>query len=189
MIFGNLTTQIGRYLGRLCHNAGRETPPTSEVWVSMLQTSASSSALEVDASPGLQCAGVLANEVDLAVSAPGLAVGISRLYRGSVDRRYALGPFGRGWSTPWSIFLRTKEDGTVEVHETDGSVRRFQPDRRTGGYFSPSARRRRSSRLVPRDSPYNLQTGTRQVSGPTGKSTTVKTAMVTVLPHHTPKAV
>jgi YD repeat-containing protein len=137
VIFANLTNRVGNtwgayvtmldgnaaYLGRL----GQSVTDIDSLWD-----------FEVQQATGLDTLPTLASTFDLIVPAPGLNLSFNRAYRHATDRRYALGPFGRGWSMAWSTALRVGDDGAVEIVSSSGSVQRFEPDSRTGGYFPPS---------------------------------------------------
>ena len=136
VIFANFTNQVGstwgEYVAMLDENAaylgrlGQKVTDVSSLWN-----------FEVQQAIGLNVLGTLASSVDLAVPAPGLSIGFNRVYPERLDRRYALGAFGRGWTTAWSTSLRVQADGAVEVVSPNESVRRFEPDGRSGGYFAP----------------------------------------------------
>ncbi len=77
----------------------------------------------------------LASSLDASVPAPGSPLTFSRSYGERISQRYALGPFGRGWSHNWQYSLQQGSDGTITVFGPGGSRRLFQPDTR-GGYFN-----------------------------------------------------
>jgi RHS repeat-associated protein len=78
---------------------------------------------------------ILASAVDASVIAPGLPLTFSRSFGERISQRYAVGPFGRGWSHNWQRSLQVGGDGTITVSGPGGSQRIFQQDKR-GGYFS-----------------------------------------------------
>ena len=51
-----------------------------------------------------------------------------------IDRNQ-FGRFGWGWTDSWDTHITVDADGSVNVYEPGGSIRRFQPDSR-GGYFA-----------------------------------------------------
>ena len=135
-VFANLTNQVGQtwgdYVAMLDENAanlsrlGQRVTEVEQLWTFQVQQAIGFNPLEI-----------LARTIDLVVPAPGLSIGFKCKYRQGLAQRYALGPFGRGWSTAWSMFLRVPSDGAVEIVSPSGSVRRFEPDGRGTGYFAP----------------------------------------------------
>ncbi|PYI81060.1 MAG: hypothetical protein DME26_20505, partial [Verrucomicrobia bacterium] len=91
---------------------------------------------EIAQAAALNSAQPALNSFDTVVPAPGLTLTLSRSYRFSIDQRYAMGPFGRGWSTFWSTSLRVQPDGAVEVVGPSRTIRRFEPDSRSNSYFA-----------------------------------------------------
>lgn len=72
---------------------------------------------------------------DLAVPGRGPALAASRTYS---SQRHALdGPFGFGWSSPYSLKVIQQPDGSVQVHQENGSRVTFTPTG-TGTYTAPS---------------------------------------------------
>ena len=139
-IFANLTAKLGGtwgdYVTLLNENSeqldklGQHVTDLDSLW-----------GFEVQQAMGLNPIQRLASRTDITVPTPGLALTFGRTYIQRIDRRYVLGPFGRGWSSWWSTSLQAQPDGAVEITGTSGSVRRFEPDSRTGGYFSPQGER------------------------------------------------
>jgi RHS repeat-associated protein len=99
---------------------------------------------------GLHPVSSLAAVTDLAPPVPGPSLTVRRFYDNSISERYAVGPFGRGWSVSRQIEL--SEERHLETHEGEppwyedvldavivygsgGSQRRFLPDARTAGRF------------------------------------------------------
>jgi RHS repeat-associated protein len=135
-IFENLMRQVGgtwgtyvamlnenaAYLGRL----GQTVTDIDSLW-----------SFEIQQAIGFNPLEILARTTDLVVPAPGLSIGFQCKYRQGLERRYALGPLGRGWSTVWFMSLRVTADGAVEILSPSGLIRRFEPDSRGAGYFSP----------------------------------------------------
>jgi RHS repeat-associated protein len=72
---------------------------------------------------------------DLAVPGRGPLLAASRTY--SSERTPFDGPFGFGWSSPYSIRLLTQPDGTVLIEQENGSRVKFSPTG-TGTYTAPS---------------------------------------------------
>jgi YD repeat-containing protein len=66
---------------------------------------------------------------DIEFPAPGLDLVVSRQYAQTIAGRYALGPFGRGWTHTWDMSAVTDADGNVTIN-TPAGARRFtrQPD-------------------------------------------------------------
>ncbi|KPJ58544.1 MAG: hypothetical protein AMJ46_14050, partial [Latescibacteria bacterium DG_63] len=136
VVYSNLTANIGDtwgdYVRMLDENAvylshlGQNVTDISKLW-----------SFEVLQAIGMNPLGTLASAYDLVVPAPGLVVDLNRVYAESLDRRFVLGPFGYGWSTAWSTTLQVQSDGAVEIFSPGGSIRRFEPDSRTGRYFAP----------------------------------------------------
>ena len=79
----------------------------------------------------------LDSAVDASMPAPGVSLDFAREYGNSIQSRYAAGPLGRGWFTPWQTKLVNTNNGDlVQIVGEAGSARTFQRDTRTGGYFS-----------------------------------------------------
>ena len=93
-------------------------------------------AFEIEQANGLSPLATLASAVDAAVVTPGLSLSFGRSFSESITGRYAMGPLGRGWSTPWQTSLTVDTDGSVTVLGANGASRRFQPDSRNGNYFA-----------------------------------------------------
>jgi RHS repeat-associated protein len=71
----------------------------------------------------------LATDTDAAVSAPGFDLTLVRTYAPSIDTRYRIGGFGRGWTFNWEIAATTDAAGNVAIK--DGAQFRYfikQPD-------------------------------------------------------------
>jgi len=142
VIFGNLTNQVGStwgdYVSMLCESAdylgklGQHVVDIESLWD-----------FEVQQARGLAFLGTLTRSMDLVVAGPGMVLGFDRTYGESIERRYARGPFGWGWSTAWSTRLRLQPDGAVELVHPDGAISRFEPDSRTGQFSSPTGSARR----------------------------------------------
>ncbi len=135
-IFANLVAQTGssvgdyirmlndnaRYLGQL----GQRVVDVGQLW-----------AFEILQANGLNPLSQLASSLDAVIATPGLTLGLQRSFGSSLASRYEVGPFGRGWATPWTTSLVTAADGSVTILGAGGSERRFQPDSRyIGTYFS-----------------------------------------------------
>jgi len=58
-----------------------------------------------------------------------------RLYPQPITRRYALGPFGRGWVHAWQITAETDAEGNVIVNDMTGTPRIFHASQ-DGGWFA-----------------------------------------------------
>ncbi len=133
-VFDTLRTQIGTtwgdyvrmladnalYLGRL----GEHVNSINQLY-----------GFEIKQALGLGPIGTLASAVDAAVPTPGLSLSFERSFGNTITERYGVGPFGRGWTASWQVSLETLADGTVIVHESADSQRRFQPDSRHAGTF------------------------------------------------------
>jgi RHS repeat-associated protein len=116
-----------RYLGRL----GEQVTDMGQLWTfSLLQAN------------GLEPSSLLATAVDVSMATPGVSLDLVRSFGETINSRYQLGPFGRGWSVPWQESLSQLSDGTVVVTVDGGTQFRYQPDRRNPDhYFSAAADR------------------------------------------------
>ena len=85
---------------------------------------------------GLSPLRTLASSVDASVPVPGLPLSFSRSFGEPISQRYAIGPFGRGWSHNWQYSLQVGSDGTMTIYGPGASQRVFQPDTRNGGFFA-----------------------------------------------------
>jgi RHS repeat-associated protein len=92
---------------------------------------------ELRQADGLSPHGYLAMGVDVSAPAPGLPLVFLRSFVQNINRRYELGPLGRGWRHSWQMLLQQEPDGTVTIEDMAGNVRTFQPDSR-GGYLASS---------------------------------------------------
>ena len=75
---------------------------------------------------------ILTSATDTTSTEPGLSLTLTRNYLMSLDGRYALGPFGRGWDDPWDMSVSVDSAGVVDI-ETPGTNRFFYPQP-GGGY-------------------------------------------------------
>ena len=77
----------------------------------------------------------LASATDAQVAAPGLSLSFARTFAPGILDRNQSGRLGWGWTDSWDTHVTVDSDGSVNVYEPGGSIRRFQPDSR-GGYFA-----------------------------------------------------
>lgn len=135
-LFPNLEAQVGStwgafvqrldddalYLGHL----GEKVNDISRLW-----------SYEVQQANGFSPVSILSSATDALVPTQGPALAVTRAFPNSINARYQVGPFGRGWEWTggWQQALSVMADGTVIVTAADGGQRRFQPDSR-GGYFA-----------------------------------------------------
>ncbi len=160
-IFANIVGQTGTtwgdyvkmlddnaaYLGRL----GLRVFDVSELW-----------GFEVQQANGMSLLDSLSTSEDANVAVPGdLELTFDRVFPSTISGRHAMGPLGYGWSTEWNTSLNETVDGTVEITESLGGTRRFQPDsRQAGEYFSQDGR-----------SLVKLSDGSFLLTDPTGRTT------------------
>jgi RHS repeat-associated protein len=133
-IYPNLTAQLGStwgyYMQKLSTDAqylagiGERVTDISQLF-----------GFEVEQASGYSPLASLASATDAQVAAPGLALGFARTFSPSILDRNQFGPFGWGWDDSWDTHITVDADGSVNVYEPGGSIRRFQPDSR-GGYFA-----------------------------------------------------
>ncbi|MEQ8785303.1 MAG: CARDB domain-containing protein [Pirellulaceae bacterium] len=67
---------------------------------------------------------VLLQSVDASASVPGLPLVFGRVAHQNLAGRYALGPFGRGWTHNWDYQATTDDDGNVLIW-ANGALRTF----------------------------------------------------------------
>ena len=79
---------------------------------------------------------IVTDEVDAFCPAPGMPLEFRRTLPAYVDRFAELGPFGRGWTHTYDIFLMQFADGLVCLHGGDGSGRYFTPVPGAPGTYS-----------------------------------------------------
>ncbi|MBX3440753.1 MAG: RHS repeat protein, partial [Planctomycetaceae bacterium] len=130
----NLRAQIGstwgEYIQMLSQNAaylsrlGHTVRDVSELY-----------GYEVMQAMGLSAIGSPASATDASIPTPGLALEFSREFASSIVERHVDGPFGRGWFSPWQLYLNVDAFDIVTI--TDGSMnqRRFEPDLRNDRRF------------------------------------------------------
>ncbi len=90
---------------------------------------------EVQQASGYSPLASLAGASDAQVAAPGLPLSFARTFSPSILDRNQSGRFGWGWTDSWDTHITVDADGSVNVYEPGGSIRRFQPDSR-GGFFA-----------------------------------------------------
>ena len=66
---------------------------------------------------------------------PDSPLSFARTFTRRFIERNQSGRFGWGWDDSWDTHVTVDADGSVNVYEPGGSIRRFQPDSR-GGYFA-----------------------------------------------------
>ncbi len=133
-IFDNLQQQVGAtwgdYVHRLNQNAeylgsvGLEVRDLKSLW-----------AFEVKKANLISPLDKMAQAVEMAQATPGLSLGMTREYAGTISGRHALGPFGRGWVTVWTTQCKAQPDGAVQITTPQQLVRRFERDSRGEEYF------------------------------------------------------
>jgi RHS repeat-associated protein len=127
-VYPNLVAMAGgpagtlrQYASLLAANAtalsqlGRYTPEVSKLFGFILQ--------QIDNAIPFQPLAVVA---DAAAPTPGLALTFTRTYLQPISNRYALDPFGRGWSSKWDITATKESNGNIDIH-TGTSLRTFTP--------------------------------------------------------------
>jgi len=92
-------------------------------------------AYEVLQASGLGPLQTLETVTDAGVPTPGLGLGMSRSFANNIAGRYAVGPFGRGWTAGWDIRLDVADDGAVTLRNSSTFRQRYEPDIRTPGNF------------------------------------------------------
>jgi RHS repeat-associated protein len=134
-IWNNFISQVGTttgsYVSMLDDNAaylGRLGESVSDVGALL--------GFELQQANGLSPYSTLSSATDASVAAPGLTLTFARFFGSSIADRYVSGPLGYGWSDNWQYSLQVESDGTVNISEPGGSIRTFQPDSRSGGYFA-----------------------------------------------------
>jgi YD repeat-containing protein len=111
-----------QYLGRL----GQRVVDVDQLWN-----------FEILQAYGLSPVSTLDAVVDASLPAPGVTLDFARRYSNSLNSRYSVGPFGRGWFTPWQAFLSIESDGDiVRLVGEGGSARLFTRHSGDGSYFS-----------------------------------------------------
>ena len=117
-----MLNQNARYLAQL----GENVTGVDDLWN-----------FEVQQAYGYTAVPTLDSAVDAAMPTPGVSLDFARRFGNAIQSRYADGPLGRGWFTPWQTKLVSTDGGNlVQVVGEGGSARTFQRDSRNGGYFS-----------------------------------------------------
>ena len=80
---------------------------------------------EIRKAMGMNPRAVLAGAVDSYAPAPGMPLQFGRVFPGSLEGRFYLGPLGRGWSHSYDIHLDEQSDGDVLVHWPGSFTRLF----------------------------------------------------------------
>ena len=83
---------------------------------------------EVRKALGMNPRTILAGQIDAYAPAPGMSLEFGRVFPGSLEGRFYLGPLGRGWSHSYDIYLEEQSDGDVLVHWPGGFTRLFRSD-------------------------------------------------------------
>ncbi len=68
---------------------------------------------------------LLAGSVDAHADGPGMALEFSRVFPGSTEARFYLGPLGYGWSHAYDIFIRVLSTGDLLLHWPGAFTRQF----------------------------------------------------------------
>ena len=113
--FVSVLSQNAQYLGRL----GQNVTDVADLW-----------SYEVQQAIGLNSVDTLSSALDASIATPGGGLSFGRSYSTSIDRRFEMSIFGRGWSTPWHSSLTVGQDGAVTLLTDSGSRRRFEVDAR-----------------------------------------------------------
>jgi RHS repeat-associated protein len=129
IVFENATASLATnadYVQMLSENArrlaalGREVTDVGELWK-----------FELMQAYGLSPMPVIDSEQDAFVIAPGTPLTLLRRYSSSLSSRREIGPFGRGWYTPWQARLVVENGGdVVKLIGEAGSARVFTRDTR-----------------------------------------------------------
>lgn len=133
-LYSNLITQIGGtwggYVRMLDENAA---------YLARLGSSVTDATelyrFELRQANGFAFSEPLNDVVDALIDAPGVDLSFARSFPLSITGRYRSGLLGRGWYSPWETSLTKTSDGSVVIHNPDGSDRIFKPDAR-GGYLA-----------------------------------------------------
>ncbi|MEZ5278483.1 MAG: right-handed parallel beta-helix repeat-containing protein [Opitutaceae bacterium] len=78
----------------------------------------------------------LTGTVDLATHRGLISLNVLRSFPRNLTQRYRLGPLGYGWNHGWEVQLAKEADGTVVLTRGNGATHTYQPDSRSGTYFS-----------------------------------------------------
>ena len=80
---------------------------------------------EVRKALGMTPRTVLAESVDASVQTPGLPLRFERVFPGSLEGRFYVGPLGYGWSHSYDIYAEELSDGSVRIHAPGAFIRAF----------------------------------------------------------------
>lgn len=80
---------------------------------------------EVRKALGMNPRALLAGQIDAYAPAPGLPLQFGRVFLGSLEGRFYLGPLGRGWSHNFDIFLEEHSNGDILLHWPGSFTRLF----------------------------------------------------------------
>ena len=80
---------------------------------------------EVRKALGMNPWAVLAGWFDAYAPAPGMPLQFRRVFPGSLEGRFYLGPLGRGWTHSYDIFLEEQSDGNILLHWPGSFTRLF----------------------------------------------------------------
>lgn len=134
VLWPNLTAQIGDTWGDY-----RQTLANNASYLSSLGSMTSSVRdlfrFEVRKVLGMNPRTVLAGRLDADCPAPGLALQFGRVFAGSLEGRFYLGPLGRGWSHSYDVYLQVRSNGDVLVHAPGSFTRLFRKN--WYGSYSP----------------------------------------------------
>ena len=81
---------------------------------------------EVRKALGMTPRPILADVVDASRADPGLPLEFGRVFPGTLEGRFYLGPLGHGWSHDYDIALEELSDGNVRGHWPGGFYRLFR---------------------------------------------------------------
>src|SRR5262249_13098158 len=134
-MFPNIIAQVGNTWGAFVQRVdddaqymahlGEQITDLSQLW-----------SFEVQRANGLSSVQVLQAESDAQIPTLGPPLAVNRVFQNSINARYQIGPFGRGWqwTDGWQRVLSIA-NGTVVITDSDASQRLFHVDGR-GGYFA-----------------------------------------------------
>jgi RHS repeat-associated protein len=134
-MFTNLTAQVSPTWGDYVRTLSRNAAYLNQLGSQVTDVSRLFAFAVEQAGALLAPVASLATATDASFPTPGLSLDLTRSYSSTIACRYSVGPFGRGWYTPWQESLQLGADGTVTLRQTPDRLRIFQPDRRTSGAY------------------------------------------------------
>jgi RHS repeat-associated protein len=134
-IYDNLTSSLtttGAYVRMLDENAsylgrlGENVIDVDYLW-----------SFEIQQAFGYTAVPYLASSVDASMPSIGPTLDFARRFGSTIQSRYEMGFFGRGWFTPWQTKLDVKDSGgSVRIYGIAGSQRDYIQDSRSLDYHS-----------------------------------------------------